>query len=124
MEFVNLISEKKEETGKDSIERMIVLLSPFAPHIAEELWQTLGHEGSASLEKWPVYDKNMIKEGTITLIVQINSRVRDKVEVSADISEEEAKKLTFERPNVIKWVQNKEIKKVVFIPGKLINIVI
>jgi leucyl-tRNA synthetase len=124
MEFVNLISEKKEEVGKDAIERMLILLSPFAPHVAEELWQALGHKESVSLEKWPACDKDRIKEETITLIIQINSRVRDRFEVSADIPEEEAKKLTFERPNVIKWVQNKEVKKVVFIPKKLINIVL
>ena len=124
MEFVNLVQANKKEAGKDTIEKILILLSPFAPYLTEELWQKLGHSESIFLEKWPKYDKKLIKEERIQLIIQINGRVRDKIEVGADISEASAKELTFERERVKKWIAQKEIKKVIFVPGKLINIVI
>jgi len=124
MEFVNLAEDKKEETGKETIERFLILLCPLAPHIAEELWETLGHKNSIVLEKWPEPDQKLMKEEKITLIIQVNGKVRDKVEVDAGISEDEAKKLTISRENVKKWTQGKEIRKIIFVPRKLINIVI
>jgi len=124
MEFVNLCQDHKEEIGRDVIERLLILLSPFAPHISEELWQKLGHKKSIFLEKWPKYDSEFTKEEIITLIIQVNGKIRDKIEVEADISEEEAKKLALSRKIVQKWIEEKEIKKVIFVPGKLINIVV
>lgn len=76
------------------------------------------------MEKWPEPKPEFLKEEKINLIIQVNGRVRDKVEVEADISEEEAKKLTLSREKVRKWVGGKEVKKIVFVPSKLINIVI
>jgi len=124
MEFVNFWSENKNDIGKDTIEKFLILLAPFAPHITEELWHQLGHKDSIHNQSWPKYDKKIVKEEVITLIIQINGRVRDRIEVKADISEEEAKKLTFQQEKVRKWTEGKEIKKVIFVPGKLINIVV
>ena len=124
MEFVNLAQENKKELDKETIEKMLILLSPFAPHLTEELWQKLGHIKSIFSEKWPKYDKQLIKEEKITLIVQVNGKVRDKIEVAANISEKEARELTLKREKVKKWISGKEIKKVIFVRGKLINIVI
>lgn len=124
MEFINLAKENKKEFGKDALERMLILLSPLAPHMSEELWQKIGHKKSIFSESWPKYDKRLIKEETINLIVQINGKVRDKVEVEAGISENEAKKLTLSREKVKKWIVGKKVKKVIFVKGKLINIVI
>jgi leucyl-tRNA synthetase len=124
MEFINLALENKKEVGKEVIERFLILLSPFAPHIAEELWQKLGHQKSIFETKWPQPDPKLIKEKMITLVIQVNGRVRDKVEVEADISEEKAKELAISREKVKNWILGKEIKKVIFVPGKLINIVI
>ncbi len=124
MEFINLCYEKKEEVGKDVFEKLLVLLAPFAPHIAEELWHNLGYQDSIHNQKWPEYDSELIKEEKITLIIQINGKVRDKIEVDAGISKEEAEKLTLEREKIKKRVQDKKVKKVIFVPGKLINIVI
>lgn len=124
MEFLNLVQDNKKEVGKEVIERMLILLAPFAPHITEELWNRYGHSESIFKEKWPQYDKKLIKEEMITLIVQVNGKVRDKMEVSADISEKEAKELTLNRERVKKWILDKEIKKVIFIKDKLINIVV
>ncbi len=124
MEFVNLVQENQNDFGKDAAERLLILLSPFTPHICEELWQQTGHEKSIFEEKWPEADKKYLKDETVTLIIQVNGRVRDKAEVPSDIGENEAKLLVISRENVIKWTQGKEIKKVVFVPSKLINIVI
>jgi leucyl-tRNA synthetase len=124
MEFVNLAQENKEKISKEVIERFLILLSPFAPHLSEELWQKLGHQKSIFETKWPKPDPKLIKEEIITLVIQVNGRVRDKVEVEADISEEKARELAISRKKVKNWVEGKKIKKIIFIPGKLINIVI
>ncbi len=124
MEFVNLCVENKEKVGKKTIERMLLLLSPFAPHITEELWHEIGNKDSVHNQKWPKYDPKLIKEERINLIIQINGKVRDKIEVDADISEAKAKDLAISREKVKNWISGKEVKKVIFVPKKLINIVI
>jgi len=124
MEFTNFWQENKKEVSKDIIERFLILLAPMAPHISEELWHQLNQKGSVHNQKWPKCDSKLIKEKTITLIIQVNGKVRDKIEVEVDIPEEEAKKLAFSREKVQKWIGGKEVKKVIFVPGKLINIVV
>ena len=123
MEFINLASEKKE-IGKKELKRFLILLSPFAPHLSEELWSKLGQKESIISEKWPKPDSNLVKDEIVTLVIQINGKVRDKIEVEADISEEEAKDLVISREKVKNRISGKEIKKIIFVPGKLINIVI
>jgi leucyl-tRNA synthetase len=124
MEFTNLASANKKEVGKDILEKFLILLSPFAPHITEELWQMIGNKKSIFEEKWPKYDKKHIKEEKVTLIIQINGKVRDKIEVKSGISEKEAKKLALESKKVQNWLEGKEVKKVIFAGGKIINFVI
>ena len=99
-------------------------MSPFAPHLAEELWRNLGNKKSIFQEAWPAYDLEMIKDEEIELIIQINGKVRDKIIVSADISEDEAKKIALEREKVKNHIAEKEIRKNIFVKGRLINIVI
>ena len=124
MEFINLAQKHKEEVGKEVIEKFLILLSPFAPHLTEELWQRLGRKSSITLEKWPEPNPEFLKEETIALIIQVNGKVRDKIKVKSDISEKEAKELAISQEKIKNWIGDKNIKKVVFIPGKLINIVI
>jgi len=124
MEFVNLCLKEKEKVGKDVLERAVILISPFAPHLAEELWQELGHKDSIHKQKWPKYDPRLIKEELIILVIQVNGRVRDKIEVETGISEEKAKELALLSKKVQNWISGKKIKKVIFVPEKLINIVI
>ncbi len=116
--------EKQEKLSVTDYKSLIILLSPFAPHLAEELWKGIGSKKSISLEEWPSYDKTLISEETINLIVQINGKVRDKIKVASGISEEQAKEKAFELEKIKQWLSNKEIKKVIFVPNKLINIVI
>jgi len=101
-----------------------MLLSPFVPHIAEEMWQKLGKSGSIFRSKWPPYDKEAVIEEIITIPVQINGKLRSKVEVPREINEESLKKAVLADPNVQKWVEGKELKKFIVVPKKLVNIVV
>jgi len=100
------------------------LLSPFAPHVCEEIWEKLGNKNSIFTEPWPQYDLNKIKDETITLAVQVNGKLRDTLEVSADISEADAKQLALSSEKVQKWLEGKEPKKVIYVKSKLISIVV
>jgi leucyl-tRNA synthetase len=124
MEFVNFALLHKKEMGKDMMERILRLLAPFAPHLSEELWHQLNFKNSVHKQAWPKYDSTLVKEKNITLIVEINGKIRDKIEVKADISEEKAKELALSRKKIKEWIGQKEIKKIIFIPQKLINFVI
>jgi len=124
MEFLNSASDDKQNLSKDALEYFLILFSPFAPHICEELWKELGHKKSITLEKWPQYDPKLIKEDFISLVIQVNGRVKGSVEAKADITQAEAEELAISQEKIKNWVEGKEIKKVIFVPGKLINIVI
>ena len=108
----------------ESAKKFILLLASFAPHISEELWEKLGHKESIFKEDWPKYDPALAKDETIQLVIQINGKLRDTVEVDADISEAKAKKTALESEKIKKWLKSKEIMKIIFVKGKLINIVI
>jgi len=116
--------EKQEEIAAEDFGIFAKLISPFAPHIAEELWQQLGHKKSIFTEKWPEYDKNLVKDETIELVIQINGKVRDKIPVPADISEEDAKKTALASEKIKTVLSGQEPKKVIFVKGRLLNIVI
>ena len=103
---------------------LIKLLSPFAPHMCEEIWSQLGHEKTLVFEPWPEYDEALTKESEITLAVQVNGKLRDTIMVSADISEEEAKKIVLASEKIQKWLEGKEPKKVIYVKGKLVSIVV
>jgi leucyl-tRNA synthetase len=133
MTFLNFIYKENEGEINSSVSEIIsvkdfknflIILSPFAPHIAEELWQKLGHNESIFKEKWPEFDENFIKEDSVEMVVQINGKVRGKFSVAVEISEEEVKNLALMDENIQKWLKNKEPKKMIFVKGKLLNIVI
>ena len=124
MEFINFASSSKKDIGRDVIERMLILLAPFTPHMTEELWQKLAKKDSIHKQKWPRYEPKLVREEKITLIIQINGKVRDKVEVEANTSKEKARVIAFSREKVKKYILGKEIKKIIFVPEKLINFVV
>jgi leucyl-tRNA synthetase len=124
MEFVNFASENKEGIGRDVAERFLVLFSPFAPHLAEEIWEKLGHKESIFKEKWPVFDPVLAQEEKINLIIQINGKVRDKIETEPGITEEDAKAMALASEKVKKWMEGKEPKQIIFAKGRLISIVV
>jgi leucyl-tRNA synthetase len=106
------------------MEKILILFAPFAPHVAEELWEKLGHKESVFLEKWPEFDPKLIKDEEITLIIQINGKVREQIRVKSGVKEEEAKKLALESERVIRYVEGKNIQKTIFVKDKLINFVV
>ena len=100
------------------------ILAPFAPHLAEEIWQNLGNKKSITREKWPEYDEDLIKDQEIELVIQVNGRVRDRIKVSASINEQLVEKKARESEKVAKYLAKQTVKNVIFVPGRLINFVV
>ncbi len=116
--------ERQENISNEHYSLFIVLISPFAPHMAEELWMSvLNNKKSAHLEKWPVFNKEKLQDKVFKLVVQIDGKVRDFFEVPLGISENDARVLTLKRENVKKWIGDKRVEKIIYVPNKIINIV-
>jgi leucyl-tRNA synthetase len=115
--------EKQEKLPITHYVLLITLLFPFAPHIAEELWRELGNKKSIFEQRWPEHEPEKLERQTFELVVQINGKVRDRFEVLMGISQKETEELTLKRENVKKYLSNKKVKKVIFVPNRLINYV-
>jgi leucyl-tRNA synthetase len=127
MVFVNeamKISVAGQPLAKSVMEQFVLLLSPFAPHLAEELWRMFGHSQSLAYEPWPVFDEKYLVEDTIEIVVQVNGKLRDKITVPSNASEEQIKTLAQAGEKVKAAIEGKSIKKVIVIPKKLVNIVV
>ena len=123
MEFVNAAT-KWDEKPRKTLEPFVLLLGPYAPHLSEELWNMLGHEGSNAYEAWPEADASLLVEDTVTLAVQVNGKMRGKVELAADASQADAMALAMAQENIAKFVQDEaNIKKIIYVPGKILNVV-
>ena len=109
---------------KEAIRTVVILLAPFVPHIAEEMWGKLGNKESVFKAEWPGYDKNALNKTTIELPVQINGKLRSKIEAPSAASEDEIKKLVLEDPAISKWMEGNSPKKIIIVKGKLVNLVI
>lgn len=124
MEFVNAWQAEGTKLEKTKFQNFLKILSPFAPHLAQELWEAAGFPGICFVQKWPKISAGKIKAGKISLIVQINGKMRDIVEVEAGIAEEEAKANALSSEKIRKWIGGRQIKKAIFVKDKLINFVI
>lgn len=116
--------EKQKQVNRDDYGKMLFLLAPFAPHICEELWEAMGNGQSIFSGAWPKYDAQLAKEEEVEMVVQINGKVRERLMVAADVTEDEIRETALENEKVRAFTQGKEIKKIIFVPGKLINIVV
>lgn len=123
MIFLNKL-EHTPEVSKVTFDTFLKLLAPFAPHITEELWSKSGHKTSIHLEKWPKYDKSKIKEEKANIVVQINGKVRGQFEAEIGIAENDVKTRALAMPEIQKWLVDKEIRKMIFVPNKIINFVV
>ena len=103
---------------------MTLLLSPFAPHIAEEIWSRLGHTKSLARRPWPQYDEAKLAESTMELPVQVNGKLRDKISVPADADEATILAAAAQAAGAQQWLAGKDIKKKLYVPKKLVNIVV
>jgi leucyl-tRNA synthetase len=124
-----LIKQQNEPVARSAayrrtLETMLQLLAPMAPHITEELWHQTGHTGSIHTTDWPSYDEALTRDETFTLVVQVNGKVRERIEVPATISEGEARMLALNNARVASFIGESTIQKVIYIPGKLVNIVV
>jgi len=124
MEFVNAWQVAPEGLDKKDLSDFFKILSPFAPHLAEELWNVMGFKDMCCNQKWPKYDEELIEEENVLLIVQVNGKVRDKIEVKTGITQKEAEKLVLKSEKIKNLTGDKKPIKIVFVPNKLINIVI
>ena len=117
-------AEKQEKLPKDFYEDFLKLLHPFAPHMTQELWEELGHKDFMTFAEWPEFDEKLIKDESFNLIIQINGKVRDSVEVEAGISEADVEKLVLGREKVQVYLKGEKPKKVIYVPGRLVNLVV
>ena len=129
MEYVNELYKYKidgfsDEVWREALQTLMQLLAPLAPHMTEELWNQLGNEGLIQFTQWPVWDNALIVEDTISIAVQVNGKLRGDIQVSKDTTKEEIETLSLEHENVAKFVGEQKPAKIIYVPGRLVNIVL
>ena len=130
MDFTNHLSrtwahkESYPDQWNDCIEQLLLMLAPLAPHITEELWERTGHDYSIHDQPFPKWDATLPPEDVITLIVQVNGRLRDRIQVPASITEREAQELSLASPKIRNHTKDKTLKNLIYVPGRLVNIVV
>jgi leucyl-tRNA synthetase len=123
MIFLNEIS-KAPKINKEYVEGLVKMLSPIAPHMCEELWEKLGHTNSIAYEAWPKYDESKLVASTINIVVQVNGKLRDTLEVAQDASADDIKAMALASEKVKKFTEGLNVVKVIVVPKKLVNIVV
>lgn len=129
MELVNAIyafpSRQQEQwVVKEALESVVRLLNPFVPHICEELWQALGHRQSVEVSGWPLWDGEALKTQTITLVIQVNGKVRGKILMPVDADKKSIEDAALQEQNVQRYIDGKQVRKIVVVPGRLVNLVV
>ncbi|HUT97284.1 MAG TPA: class I tRNA ligase family protein, partial [Dehalococcoidales bacterium] len=130
MEYTNYLAKTRDEgvigdaRWKEAVETLMLLLAPTAPHLAEELWQQTGHEYSIHNQAWPKWDEALARDEEITLVVQVNGKLRERMTVPVSITEDEAKEKALASPKVKAHTEGKKIVKVIYVPGRLVNVVV
>jgi leucyl-tRNA synthetase len=132
MELVNALyqfklEEHEEPTGhavfREATEAVILLLSPFGPHVTEELWEALGKEENIIKTPWPEYDREAIVEEDFLVVVQVNGKLRDRITVLSSMGDEEVKQVALEREKIRRLIGDKAVQRIILVPKKLVNIV-
>jgi leucyl-tRNA synthetase len=123
MEFTNRFTTASERP-REALEKLVLLLSPFAPHIAEELWQAFGHKESLAYEPWPEFDPALAKEDTVEVPVQINGKLRSKITVTSDADKAQLESAARADEKVRDLLSDKQVVKVIVVTGRLVNFVV
>jgi len=130
MEYTNTLQKAKRtlvfetDAWEEAVEALLLMLAPSCPHIAEELWQRTGRPYSIHQQAWPEFDPDLAAEEMITLVVQVNGKLRARLEVPADIDEEAAKEAALADDNVQRHIEGKDLKRLIYVPGRLVNVVV
>lgn len=122
MVFIN-DAYKADELPREYVEGFVKLLSPIAPHMAEELWSKLGHEETISYEAWPTFDESKLIDNEVEIVLQVNGKVRSKVMIPTDMNKEDLEQLAKDHEEIKAQIEGKTVRKVIAVPGKLVNIV-
>ena len=112
------------EMWRECVEKLLLMLAPMAPHLTEELWERAGREYSIHRQPFPSWDEALAADEVFTLVVQVNGKVRDKLEVPVGIPESEAQELAMASPRVQSFLDGKSVNKTVYVPGRLLNVVV
>ncbi|NQT38568.1 MAG: class I tRNA ligase family protein, partial [Planctomycetes bacterium] len=123
MEFTNFFL-KEDVRPKSAMERLVLLLSPFAPHLAEELWEVLGHTETLATGSWPEFDESLIREETVEVPVQINGKLRSRIQVAADADRDTLEAAARDDERIVALVEGKKIIKAIVVPGRMVNFVV
>jgi leucyl-tRNA synthetase len=115
---------KLSEVPRVLWEPFVIMFSVYAPHLGEELWEKLGHKEPAAKASWPPYDEALTVDSELTVVAQVNGKVRDKFTAPAGTAKEELEKTALALPGILKWTEGHQVVKVITVPGKLVNIVI
>ena len=111
-------------TNKDILSQLLVVLAPFAPHITEELWHEVGNNTTICDAQWPTFNEEYLKEDKVTYAVSFNGKARFNIEVAADTAREDVEKIALAHESAAKWIEGKQIRKIIVVPGKIVNIVV
>jgi leucyl-tRNA synthetase len=130
MELTNYLMKVKE-TGnisdpdwREAADTLLLLLAPTAPHLVEELWERTGHPYSIHNQIWPKWDEELAREEEITLVVQVNGKVRDRITAPASITESEARQAALNSQRIKSFLEGKEVVKIIYVPSRLVNLVV
>ena len=130
MELLNSIYSCSPKDEKDwgllreGVEVLLMCLNPFCPHITEELWQMLGNQNRLALSAWPIKDESALVLDSVTVVIQVNGKVRHKIDLPAGLSKEELQQKTLNEPTIQKRIEGKDLVKVIVVPDKLVNVVV
>ena len=123
MEYVNALRDTGNGT-RETIEPLVIMLAPYAPHIAEEMWEVLGHQSSVFSASWPAYDEKLASAGDVEIAVQVNGKLRSRLTVSRGMTQDEVMKIVLSDPAVQKFVDGQKVKKVIYVQDRLVNLVV
>jgi leucyl-tRNA synthetase len=130
MQYTNHLTGKQLDESisidiwKECLDKLLILMAPIVPHLSEELWEMTGNDFSVHQRNWPDYDEQLATDEKITLVVQVNGKVRDKIEAPITIHEDKAKELALSSSKIERQIEDKKVLKVIYVPGRLVNIVV
>ncbi len=124
IDYLNSDEGGRRQTFDEAFRLMILMLAPMAPHMTHELWERSGRGRMLAVESWPAWDPDLVRQDTVTMIIQVNGKVRDRIQVAADIDAVEAEKVALESAKIKAHLDGKKIEKVVVRPPNLVNVVV